>query len=429
MATPSWVSETLQVINGNRGIQMLGAKNIGYSDKDHTVTMQIPRNISGANYLVIRYNHSRDLYDLELQSIRKSKGTYKQTLKATLKDAYADMVKPWIERNTGMYLSLGTMGRQNPSTKIRKLSPATQKVVQVMIESMREMPESPWHPSIFTMTLRGYRGNVAPAVRYLKEMGLIDVAYHNADNQPLYLPSRALLEATKTKKNPKTKTKHRGKNPMKSSRGGPYRTAFQDEAEFFNSYDHADQFSAQGFKPERITIKGGRYWGLRDVTGDWISSLENWFKHRGTRWDGRPHKKNPGSLSALNLRKLGLDKPIKTKAQAKAWLKKLYKSPFAFHLDDPTWDIPNFGAVAANILDRQRNKVRKILGYDEMWEVYYPVKDNPTDYRKPTLNTLAKWIRQEGFRKVTKGEAIEALNTTGRDPDEWKKLQKLVARK
>lgn len=87
-------------------------------------------------------------------------------------------------------------------TKIRKLSPDTTHVVDFMIQSMLRMPKSTWHPSTFTMTMPMYRGNIAPAVRYLKEMGLIEIDGYNIDNQPLYKPSKALLEAAKVKKNP-----------------------------------------------------------------------------------------------------------------------------------------------------------------------------------------------------------------------------------
>lgn len=205
MATPTWVRETLAALGGNKALVMMGAKNVGYSEQDHTVTMKLPRNASGANYLIIKLTN-RDLYDLELQSIRKVKGRYKQTLKARVEGVYADGVRPWVEHQTGMYLSLGTMGR-NPrrKTKIRKLSPNTQHVVEVMLESMRQLPDSPFHPSTFTYTMRGYRGNIAPAIRYLKEMGMIEIAGYNYDNQPLYKPSKAFLEAAKTKKNPTPK--------------------------------------------------------------------------------------------------------------------------------------------------------------------------------------------------------------------------------
>ena len=202
MAAPRWVTDTLATINGNRGLQMLGAKAISYDTKKKAVNMRLPRNSSGGNFLSIRLT-SLDLYDIEIRSVRTVKGRLSDKLKASGEGLYASDVGPWVEEHTGMYLSMGTMG-QNPGAK-----------------------------------------------------------------------------------------------------------------------------------------------------------------------------KTSGSLSSFNLRKLGLDKPIKTKAQARTWLKKLHKSPFSFHLDDPTWDIPNFGAVAANILDRQRNKARNLLGYEEMWEVYHPVKDNP----------------------------------------------------
>lgn len=205
--TPQWVTDTLAALGGNKAFVMMGAKNVGYSNENRTVTMKIPRNASGANYLIMHYDRGLDLYNLELQNIRQVKGRYKQTLKAELKGAYADMVRPWVESKTGMYLSLGTMGRRNPRRKgkIRKLSPNTQKVVEVMLESMRKLPDSNFHPSTFTYTMPKYRGNIAPAIRYLKEMGMVEIAGYNIDNQPLYKPSKEFLETAGLKKNPKRK--------------------------------------------------------------------------------------------------------------------------------------------------------------------------------------------------------------------------------
>ena len=132
--TPSWVNDSLRALGGHKALVMLGARNLGYSEKDHTVTMKLPKNASGANYLIIKLT-SRDLYDLELQSIRKVKGSYKQTLKARLEGAYADMVRSWVENKTGMYLSLGTMGR-NPR---RRSNPSyLDRLIKMQAESYGE---------------------------------------------------------------------------------------------------------------------------------------------------------------------------------------------------------------------------------------------------------------------------------------------------
>lgn len=95
--------------------------------------------------------------------------------------------------------------RQNPGPK--PPSPKTRKVVDVMIDLMKKRPNSSWHPSIFTGTMPGYRGNIAPAIRYLKSMGMIEVDYINVEGTKVYKPSPAFLEALgTTRSNPAVAT-------------------------------------------------------------------------------------------------------------------------------------------------------------------------------------------------------------------------------
>lgn len=89
-------------------------------------------------------------------------------------------------------------------TKIRKLSPNTEKMVGRMIDLMVKQPDSQWHPSLFSIG-SPLRANVSPAVRYLKEMGMIKVANRNFDNQPIYTATAAFKEAARGKRNPKPK--------------------------------------------------------------------------------------------------------------------------------------------------------------------------------------------------------------------------------
>lgn len=94
-------------------------------------------------------------------------------------------------------------------TKIRKLSPNTEKMVGQMIDLMVKQPDSQWHPSLFSVG-SPLRANVPPAVRYLKEMGMIKVAYKNVDNQPVYTATAAFKEAAGAKRNPRLKDLYGG---------------------------------------------------------------------------------------------------------------------------------------------------------------------------------------------------------------------------
>lgn len=113
---PDWAIATLETINGARGLMMLGAKHVTYDPKSYTVNMKLPKNASGGNYLSIRYNRGKDLYDVRIEAIRNTKKGFSRKVKAELEDAYGDMIAPFVEQATGMYLSMGTM-RRNPSSK------------------------------------------------------------------------------------------------------------------------------------------------------------------------------------------------------------------------------------------------------------------------------------------------------------------------
>jgi hypothetical protein len=107
-AVPPWAKTVLQQIGGNKALYMMGSKQVSYSEKNKTVNIRIGRNKTSANYLVIHYDRGKDLYDVELVRATR-KGS--RTTKAEAEGLYADQLKPWIEKETGLYLSLGTMGR------------------------------------------------------------------------------------------------------------------------------------------------------------------------------------------------------------------------------------------------------------------------------------------------------------------------------
>jgi hypothetical protein len=121
MAVPNWVTDALKTINGNRGLFMLGAAKHGvtYDEETYTVTLRLGRNSSGGNVLKIILDRGKDLYNLEIRSIRKAsiksllagKPPFTDKVKHRIEGIYFDQVWGWVEEKTGMYLSLGTLGR------------------------------------------------------------------------------------------------------------------------------------------------------------------------------------------------------------------------------------------------------------------------------------------------------------------------------
>lgn len=187
---PQWAQDTLATINGGRGLMMLGAKHVSYDNKTHTVSMKLPRNASGGNILQIQYLPGKDLYDVRIQSARMGKKGYSVKNKAELNDAYGDMIGPFVERATGMYLSLGTMGRRNPKGGMKPPKGKTKQVVDYITKELKKDSNWTFHPSIFTYS--GFRSNTAPAIRYLREMGIIEEAYRNVNNQPVWGLAKSL---------------------------------------------------------------------------------------------------------------------------------------------------------------------------------------------------------------------------------------------
>lgn len=98
-------NEILRQLGGGKFLAMTGAKNlIGH---ERALSLRIPmRTKNGANYLKITLTH-RDTYDMEFGSVRG----VKYTVKGRLTDVYNDQLRPVFEAETGLYTSLGTMGR------------------------------------------------------------------------------------------------------------------------------------------------------------------------------------------------------------------------------------------------------------------------------------------------------------------------------
>jgi hypothetical protein len=103
-ATNMQVAKTIQKQLGGKALYMLGAKNL--VGGDNFLSFKIGRNSKGVNYIKIKLT-SMDLYDVEFGAIRGT--NYK--IKYEAKGIYADMLHSTIEEHTGMYTSMGTMGR------------------------------------------------------------------------------------------------------------------------------------------------------------------------------------------------------------------------------------------------------------------------------------------------------------------------------
>jgi hypothetical protein len=91
--------EILRQLGGNKFVVMTGSKN--FIAGDHSLSMKLSKNSSGANYLRIKLN-GLDLYDIEFISIR---GTKMKT-KHEFKDVYCERLVATFEETTGLYTSL-----------------------------------------------------------------------------------------------------------------------------------------------------------------------------------------------------------------------------------------------------------------------------------------------------------------------------------
>jgi len=83
---------------------MIGAKL--FVAIENGLRFRIMRNASGGNLITITLD-SRDLYTLKVSSVRG----VKETTKKEVSGIYASELREQIEQATGLYLSLGTMGR------------------------------------------------------------------------------------------------------------------------------------------------------------------------------------------------------------------------------------------------------------------------------------------------------------------------------
>jgi hypothetical protein len=107
MATEHTVALTILAQLGNRCMQMIGAKNILTSE--NALTFKIGRNAKSVSHIRISLD-ADDTYTIEALRVRKQNGVPKCTTVEISSCVYVDRMHKTIERFTGMYTSLGTMG-------------------------------------------------------------------------------------------------------------------------------------------------------------------------------------------------------------------------------------------------------------------------------------------------------------------------------
>ena len=116
----------LQQLGGGKFIAMTGAKDfIGGSE---FLGFKIPKNMSAANRVTIKYFPAKDLYEIDF--IKSSRNGLDTKIIKTYDNVYADQLREIFTSFTGMETSLGTMGRRtNPAKKT-----VSQKISQLVHE-------------------------------------------------------------------------------------------------------------------------------------------------------------------------------------------------------------------------------------------------------------------------------------------------------
>ena len=110
----------LQQLGGNKFIAMTGAKE--FVGGTEFLGFKIPKNMSTANRVTIKYYPARDMYEVDfIKSDRY--GLNAKTIK-TFDNVYADQLRQIFTSVTGMETSLGTLGRKtNPAKRSNVIGP------------------------------------------------------------------------------------------------------------------------------------------------------------------------------------------------------------------------------------------------------------------------------------------------------------------
>lgn len=123
---PPVVETILEQMGGNKFMVMTGARPVVHGP--HMLTFKLPTNQSKANYLDVIHNPGKDLYTMTFRRV-SNRGMDSKNL-VEYDDVYADQLQPMFEKVTGMYTTLGTMGRKvNPAKKT-----VSQKISQLVHE-------------------------------------------------------------------------------------------------------------------------------------------------------------------------------------------------------------------------------------------------------------------------------------------------------
>jgi hypothetical protein len=123
---PPVVETILEQMGGNKFMVMTGARPVVHGP--HMLTFKLPTNQSKANYLDVIHNPGKDLYTMTFRRV-SNRGMDSKNL-VEYDDVYADQLQPMFEKVTGMYTTLGTMGRKtNPAKKT-----VSQKISQLRHE-------------------------------------------------------------------------------------------------------------------------------------------------------------------------------------------------------------------------------------------------------------------------------------------------------
>ena len=123
---PPVVETILEQMGGNKFMVMTGARPVVHGP--HMLTFKLPTNQSKANYLDVIHNPGKDLYTMTFRRV-SNRGMDSKNL-VEYDDVYADQLQPMFEKVTGMYTTLGTMGRKSNPTK----KTVSQKVSQLVHE-------------------------------------------------------------------------------------------------------------------------------------------------------------------------------------------------------------------------------------------------------------------------------------------------------
>jgi len=110
MSTQEVAKTILSQLGGNRFIVMTGSKN--FTSSPDSLSMKLTRNTINATHLVITLE-ANDTYTMEFLACRLSKttGISRKSLKR-IEDVYAEDLQPLFTEVTGLYTSMGTMGRK-----------------------------------------------------------------------------------------------------------------------------------------------------------------------------------------------------------------------------------------------------------------------------------------------------------------------------